>query len=132
MKPIYWIVLMGLPFLISCSAEKKLERRIRGVWTIASYQEKNVNGADGTSTNVGTITFQKDGSGSTQLSGIPWRRSEREASEFKWSVGNNTVTIISSASAFAKTWIITRNKKSSQEWRSTSRGDVQTVVLKKR
>jgi hypothetical protein len=131
MKPIHLIILLGITALVSCSAEKKLERRIRGSWTIASYEEKNINGSDGKSTNVGTMTFLKNGTGQKKLSGIPWRKSDHEATDFKWESGNNTITIYSPGSAFAKTWIITRNKKSTQEWRSTSRGDVQTVVLKR-
>lgn len=118
-------------FLVSCSAEKKLERRVRGTWTVAKYEEKNVTGPSGTSTNLGTIIFNKDKTGEKRISGITWRQTVREGSDFKWEVGDNTITIQSPSSNFAKTWIITRNKKSSQEWRSTSRGDVQTLYLKR-
>ena len=131
MKQIHLLAFVGLISLASCSAEKKLERRVRGTWTISRYEEKNVNGPSGVSTNLGSITFNKDHTGVKKISGIVWRQSAQEGSEFKWEVGNNTVTIQSPGSTFAKTWIITRNKKSTQEWRSTSRGDVQTVLMKR-
>jgi hypothetical protein len=119
-------------FFVSCSAEQKLKRRITGQWTIASYSEQNVSGNDGTSENVGTLTFERNGSGTKKITGIPWRRSLSEGSDFRWQNSANTVTIFdNNASILAKSWIITVNKKKRQEWKSTDRGNVQTLQLRK-
>jgi hypothetical protein len=118
--------------LMSCSAEQKLKRRITGEWTIASYSEQNVTGTDGTSENVGTIRFERNGRGSKKITGIPWRRSLSEGTDFRWQNSANTITIFDqNTSIFAKSWIITVNKKKRQEWKSTDRGNVQTLQLRR-
>jgi hypothetical protein len=127
-----FIILATSVLLVSCSAEQKLKRRITGQWTIASYSEQNVTGNDGTSENVGTINFERNGKGSKKITGIPWRRSLSEGTDFRWQNSANTVTIFDqSTSIFAKSWIITVNKKKRQEWKSTDRGNVQTLQLRK-
>jgi hypothetical protein len=118
--------------LVSCSAEQKLKRRITGEWTIASYTEQNVSGNDGTSENVGRISFEKNGKGTKKITGIPWRRGLTEGTDFRWQNSANTITIFDqNSSIFAKSWIITVNKKSRQEWKSTDRGNVQTLQLRR-
>jgi len=128
--PVLWILITAV-FFVSCSAEQKLKRRITGEWTIASYTEQNVNGEGGTSENSGTMTFNKDGKGVKSITGIPWRRNFSEGRDFRWQNSANTVTIFDQTSIFAKSWIITVNKKSRQEWKSTDRGNVQTLQLRR-
>jgi hypothetical protein len=124
-------IFLAATLLVSCSAEQKLKRRLTGDWTIASYTEQNLNGDDGTSENIGTMTFQKNGTGNKKVSGIPWRRNLSEGGSFRWQNSANTVTIFDQNSIFAKSWIITVNKKSKQEWKSTDRGNVQTLQLRR-
>jgi PBP1b-binding outer membrane lipoprotein LpoB len=124
-------VLISTVLLFSCSAEKKLKRRITGEWTAASYTEQNVNAEDGTSENVGTMTFYRNGKGTKNITGIPWRRNFSEGRDFRWQNSANTVTIFDQNSIFAKSWIITVNRRSRQEWKSTDRGNVQTLQLRR-
>jgi hypothetical protein len=128
--PLLTLALTAL-FLVSCSAEQKLKRRITGTWNISAYTEQNVNGDDGTTANVGTLTFFRNGRGEKSLTGIPWRVNVTEGNDFRWHNTANTVTILSENSIFAKSWIITINKKKRQEWKSTDRGNVQTIQLRR-
>ncbi|RYF92941.1 MAG: hypothetical protein EOO00_06730 [Chitinophagaceae bacterium] len=116
---------------VSCSAEQKLKRRITGEWSIASYQEQNVSGENGAAANIGTISFNRNGKGSKNISGINWRRNVSEGRDFRWQNSANTVTIFDQNSIFAKSWIITVNKRKRQEWKSTDRGNVQTIELRR-
>jgi hypothetical protein len=125
------VTLISSFFLFSCTAEQKLKRRITGEWNVASYTEQNVNGDDGTVDNVGRMSFRKNGKGFKNISGIPWRLTLNEGSEFRWQNSANTVTLFDKNSIFAKSWIITVNKKNRQEWKSTDRGNVQTLQLRK-
>jgi hypothetical protein len=126
-----FVFLLASVLLFSCSAEQKLKRRLTGDWNITSYQEQNVDGEDGTSADIGTITFNRNGTGKRNLSGISWRRNFSERGDFRWQNSASTVTIFDKSSIFAKSWIITVNKKKRQQWKSTDRGNVQTVELKR-
>lgn len=118
-------------FLVSCTAEQKLKRRITGEWSVAAYTEQNVDGEDGTVQDAGTMTFRKNGKGFKTITGIPWRRNFNEGKEFRWQNSANTVTLFDKNSIFAKSWIITLNKKNRQEWKSTDRGNIQTLQLRR-
>ncbi|RYY18213.1 MAG: hypothetical protein EOO04_24470 [Chitinophagaceae bacterium] len=124
-------LMISTVLLFSCSAEQKLKRRVTGEWNVASYTEQNVDGEDGTVDNAGTLTFYKNGKGTKNITGIPWRRNFSEGREFRWQNSANTVTLFDKSSIFAKSWIITVNKKNRQEWKSTDRGNVQTLQLRR-
>ncbi|MET0243194.1 MAG: lipocalin family protein [Flavitalea sp.] len=129
------ISLFVIPVLLimfaSCTAEKKLKRRITGQWRIESYEEQNTNGESGKIDNPGTIEFFRNGKGKKMISGIPWRSTIKEGNDFRWQNSANTITLFDQNSIFAKSWIITVNKKSRQQWRSTDRGNVQTIELRR-
>jgi hypothetical protein len=125
------ILMISTTILVSCSAENRLKRRLTGDWTITRYQEENVNGGGGTTANVGTISFSRNGRGTKNLSGIPWRQNIREGREFRWQNSAESVTIFDQNSIFAKSWIITVNKKKLQEWKSTDRGTIQVMELRR-
>ena len=124
-------ILISTVLLFSCSAEQKLKKRITGEWNVAAYTEQNVEGEDGTVDNAGTMSFYKNGKGVKNITGIPWRRNFNEGREFRWQNSANTVTLFDKNSIFAKSWIITINKKKRQEWKSTDRGNVQTLQLRR-
>jgi hypothetical protein len=124
-------ILISSLLLFSCTAEQKLKRRITGDWNVASYTEQNVDGEDGTIDNAGTMSFYKNGKGAKNITGIPWKRNFNEGREFRWQNSANTVTLFDKSSIFAKSWIITLNKKKRQEWKSTDRGNIQTLQLRR-
>ena len=124
-------LLISAMSLVSCTAEQKLKRRITGELNVAAYTEQNVDGEDGTVQDAGTMTFRKNGKGFKTITGIPWRRNFNEGKEFRWQNSANTVTLFDKNSIFAKSWIITLNKKNRQEWKSTDRGNIQTLQLRR-
>jgi len=124
-------ILISTLLLFSCSAEQKLKRRITGEWNVAAYTEQNVEGEDGTVDNAGTMSFYKNGKGVKNITGISWIRNFKEGREFRWQNSANTVTLFDKNSIFAKSWIITVNKQKRQEWKSTDRGNVQTLQLRR-
>ena len=130
-RSILAILLISTGLLVSCSAENRLKRRLTGDWTITQYQEQNVNGGGGTTANVGTMTFYRNGRGTKNLSGIPWRQNISEGRDFRWQNTAESVTIFDQNSIFAKSWIITVNKKKRQEWKSTDRGNIQVMELRR-
>ncbi len=125
------ILLVLATLMVSCSAENRLKRRLTGEWNITQYQEQNLNGGGGTTANVGTMTFFRNGRGTKNLSGIPWRQNINEGREFRWQNSDASVTIFDQNSIFAKSWIITVNKKKRQEWKSTDRGNIQVMELRR-
>jgi hypothetical protein len=130
-KLLIFQILISFVLLFSCTAEQKLKRRITGEWNVAAYTEQKVEGEDGTVDNAGTMVFYKNGKGVKNISGITWIRNFNEGQEFRWQNSANTVTLFDKNSIFAKSWIITVNKKKRQEWKSTDRGNVQTLQLRR-
>ncbi|MBK6932660.1 MAG: hypothetical protein IPH12_18090 [Saprospirales bacterium] len=54
-----------------------------------------------------------------------------DAGDFSWRNTTEEVTIISRNSYLAKSWIVMKNKRSSQVWKSTTQANVQTMELRK-
>jgi hypothetical protein len=83
----------------SCSKEKKIERTLHkkdGEWTISSvtWQKVLQSGSGqtvtmGTSTNAGTFTFEKDGSGKYNFT----IDGDNYSKSFNWTVSNETFSI---------------------------------------
>lgn len=108
---------MALISLASCSD------KIIGAWNIASYEEGTPDSKGVVLTNIGTITFDKNGSGTKDISysimGIPME----DKFPFEWKLENNVVTIEGEESELSKTWIIVESKRKSQSWKSTDGGN---------
>ena len=101
------LFLLSFLFLLTnCSKEKKLERSLHkkdGAWTISSVTWEQViqdtsgqNIAIGSSANVGTFTFDKDGSGSYSFS----INGSSYAQSFNWSVSGDVVSITKVSQTF--------------------------------
>jgi hypothetical protein len=117
--------------LTACSAEKKLHNRLVGTWEVASFNENSENSNTNLS-NIGTVSFAKDGRGSKELS-FRLRGEQTDNTPFTWSNTATTITVQSDRSQFSKAWIIIQNKKKQQLWKSTNgKGGVQEVLLKKK
>lgn len=105
--------------------------RISGTWNIQNYQS-NAQGGDGVSlSNIGTLSFNKNGSGEKKINYNFLGSTTEEETSFKWKSEDNLITIDDGQeSQFNKTWIILEDKKNYQRWRSTDgRNQVQTLVL---
>ncbi len=128
--------IIGLSLLIaslaSCSAEKRFHRRLTGTWEIVSYEQQFPTGQAERRNDLGRITFYKNGSGNNDLPALTRGvRQPEEARDFSWKSTLESVTIISRNTFLAKSWIVIRNKKKEQTWKSTTQANVQTMQLKK-
>lgn len=119
--PVLFIVVF-----VSCSP------RIVGVWKVDSF-ETITQGVDGVSArNIGTITFQKDGTGTKDLSFTILGVTKEDRAPFSWTLNNNLLTINGQDSDIAKTWIVIEDQKKLQKMKSTDGADqVQILELRK-
>jgi len=122
----FFLLSLLLVVFTSCSP------RIVGIWTVESF-ETVTQGVDGVSArNIGTITFEKDGSGTKDLSFTIFGVTKEDKAPFNWTLQNNLLTINGQDSEFAKTWIVIEDQKKSQKMKSTDGADqVQILELRK-
>ncbi|MBE0637042.1 MAG: lipocalin family protein [Bacteroidales bacterium] len=106
-------VLMILVSLASCS------EKIIGTWNIASYEESTKGKQGAVLSNIGTITFEKSGNGTKDISYSIMGILMEDKLPFTWTLEENIVTIEGEDSEFSKTWIVMENKRKSQSWKST-------------
>ncbi|MCK6692568.1 MAG: hypothetical protein L6Q97_10750 [Thermoanaerobaculia bacterium] len=125
------VFLLLLVFLASCSAERRFHRRLVGTWNIDRYEQQFTNGEKEAASNLGTITFRKNGSGIKNVTILTRGLRKPDDSDFSWKNTIDAVTIISRNSELAKTWLVMKNKRTYQQWKSTTQGTVQTMELRK-
>jgi hypothetical protein len=121
------IFILGLFFLLtSCSP------RIVGTWSVQKY-ERSTPGNEGMSvSNIGKITFDRNGSGKKDLDYSLLGVSENDKTPFEWSATEEYITIDSENSELSKTWIYIENKRTYQKWKSTDGSNsVQTLIMTK-
>lgn len=122
-----FILLLGVfAFFSSCSP------RIVGVWNVESFETVSQGNEAISAKNIGTITFQKDGTGSKDLSFTILGVRKEDKTPFNWSLNDNLLTINGQESDFVKAWIVVDNQKKYQKIKSTDGADqVQIVELRK-
>ncbi len=125
------LALITITGLASCSAEKQFHRRLVGTWNIERYEQQFANGERESASNLGTITFRKNGGGDKEINILTRGLDKRDNSDFSWKNTADAVTIISNNSDLAKTWLVMKNKKTTQQWKSTNQTTVQTMELRK-
>ncbi|MFU8843388.1 MAG: hypothetical protein ACNA7V_06225 [Bacteroidales bacterium] len=132
-----WFLFSAVVFflLTSCSAEKKLTKRLVGEWNVAKYSEQfHATGAsEVTLTNIGKLHLNKDGTGDKLINFSIMSRTVSDTLDFTWRNTEDKVTLISNdESLFAKTWLVMSNKKNEQVWSSTDdEGNSQKMELKR-
>jgi len=124
-------IFLVLTLLASCSAQKKFQRRLVGTWKIDRYEQRFANGDNEVATELGTITFRRNGSGDNDISVLTRGVRQPDNSDFSWNNTEDQVTIISRNTYIAKSWIVMRNKRKEQVWKSTTQANVQTMELSK-
>lgn len=126
MKPkILFILLIFV--LTSCS------KGIVHTWNIDKLEIIRENEKNSAYDNIGTITFNKNGSGNNNYSIV--ENDYEDKSEFKWKKYSEKDYIVikntkdSDDSMLAKSWIIVESKSKEQVWKSTD-GKQGVQVLK--
>jgi len=133
------LFLLAAVLLNGCaSATKQFSKRLRGTWQVVNYQSERPDTRSVTgSTNFGTITFNKDGSGSADNPSIfdnltSTYRGSGSRYNFRWSNTENIVVVKAEGANDSKSWIVMTNKKSQQIWKSTDGSNKVTTVELKR
>jgi len=103
---------------LSCSKEKTLERHLKGTWNIDKFS----NDEDFAFTDVGTVKFDKDGTGKYDMhyevesGGVSFEVENDES--FKWENGDKTVSITSDDGETI-VWDVDDDSKKEQKWSYT-------------
>ncbi len=127
MKAIRFTYVILIFMLTSCSA------RLIGTWNVERYQRATPGEQGMAVSNIGTITFEKNGNGTKNLDYSLLGVSKKDASPFKWSATEEFITIEGDDSELSKTWIFIENKNDYQKWQSTDGANsVQTLELVKK
>ncbi|MBS1487916.1 MAG: hypothetical protein JST43_10050 [Bacteroidetes bacterium] len=120
------VVFLAVVFLTSCA------HRMVGTWSVQRY-ENTTPGQQGVALhNIGTIQFNKNGSGEKNVSYTVLGTTHEDKTPFQWTWHEDKYVVIKSeASDFAKTWIIMTNKGKFQKWKATEGDHIQILELKK-
>lgn len=125
-KIIIGVLWMSILIFSSCS------NRLVGTWTVEKY-ETTTPGEEGISlSNIGTITFKRNGTGTKNISYAIFDVNRRDMLPFSWVVDRTFIYLESRDSDFSKTWIQIKNGNKFQKWKSTDGGNkVQILELRK-
>lgn len=134
MKKLSLLFAMTTILFVSCSKEKKLARRLDGVWNVDKI-EYSYGGISFAANDPGTIEFKKDGTGKNNLSYIDEDGDKVNDSEsFKWSNTENTVTINGNANSgmgSTQVWTVDDNSRKTQVWSYSFLGYTSTLTMTK-
>ena len=114
--------------LTSCS------KKLTGTWTIVNYQSTSGNGQNINVSNIGEITFKKKNKGEKKINYSLFENKVEDNSAFTWTKAEDgeNITITGDGSQLNKTWIILKDEKKYQKWKSTDGANtVQVLELKK-
>lgn len=111
--------------LSSCSP------KLTGTWTIGKYENAAPDEQGYSLSNIGTITFLKNGTGQKNIQYTILGTTHTDMFPFKWTQADAAVNITGDSTTFSKSWIIVTNKRNFQQWKSTNGNRVQVLELKK-
>jgi|AntDeeMinimDraft_5_1070356.scaffolds.fasta_scaffold02480_5 hypothetical protein len=130
MKFNYTLIFLSLLLFTSCAP------KIVDTWNIDRYEVINDNKNSMVSQNIGTITFEKNGSGSKNINYDVFQNNFVDKAPFNWELQDGYIKIKSGSgkdSQFNKTWIIVEDKSKSQIWKSTDgKNSIQIIELSKK
>lgn len=122
----FFILLSIMAIFSSCSP------KIVGIWKVESFQTITEGTETLAAKNIGTISFQKDGTGIKDLSFTILGVTKEDKTPFNWTLKDNLLTINGQESEFVKTWIVIESKGKYQKIKSTDgAAEVQIVELRK-
>jgi len=125
----YLLVILTITAFSNCTLEKQLI----GSWQITSFEEKSVSQESTSATNIGTMTFLNNGSGTNNIKFRVLGEESVTKNAFTWQIGDDIISLVSEEETpLSKTWIITDSGMKKQVWKSTdNQGNVQILELEK-
>ena len=130
MKKAFFSSLCAVLVLTLVSCTKNLEDRLPGTWNVTEVKSEPASGSSAsTSTNVGTMTFVADGTGSYNLTFF----GNTVNGGFAWVAADNNANVtISGFNVVAGAYTVVTNKNNKQVWqRLDSNGDKYTYTLER-
>lgn len=119
-------LLIVISFFSSCSQD------IVGTWTVEKYETMTPGQQSTSLNNIGTLTFNENGTGEKNLSYNVLGVSKNDTLPFNWIVTENYISIDGQESELDKTWIIINSSTKKQSWNATDgKNQVQILNLKK-
>lgn len=111
--------------------------KIVGSWNIDRYEIDNYKGENLSARNAGDIQINKNGTGQKNLSIKFFDRQSGQSESFRWDYKDQILRIYDvdsrQSSDFAKSWIVTTNKKKKQVWKSTDGSNsIQIIELSRK
>lgn len=123
-----------LPFLLLLFLFTACSKDIVHTWNIDKFEIIKQNGQKTGSDNIGTITFNKNGSGNKDISYTIFENEYTDKVPFKWEKNDGYILLKSSKnvenSQLTKAWIIIEDKSKKQIWKSTDgKNSIQVLEL---
>lgn len=123
----YTFTLLLLVFFLSSCSDSMVH-----TWNIDKLEIKRENGKNSTYNNIGTITFNKNGTGNNNFNII--ESDEVDTASFKWEESENHILLKAlkkeESSRLFKAWIITTRDRKKQIWKSTNgKNDIQILEI---
>lgn len=122
------LVALAVLSISSCSP------KFTGQWSIVNYESNTGKGQNIKVENIGEIIFKKNNTGVKKINYSLFENKVEDNSAFKWTKAENgeSITITGEGSQLNKTWLIVKDEKKYQKWKSTDGANtVQILELKK-
>lgn len=129
MNKIYKIMglLIVISFFSSCSHD------VIGTWTVEKYETLSPGQESTSLNNIGTLTFNENGTGIKNLNYNVLGVSKNDTLPFSWIATENYITLDGQESELDKTWIIINSSSKMQSWNATDgKNQIQILDLKKK
>lgn len=124
----------SLPFLLLLLLLAGCSKGLVHTWNIDKFEIIRENGQKTGSDNIGTITFNKNGSGDKNISYTIFENQYEDKAPFKWEKHEDYILLKTTkdadSSRLSKAWIIIEDKSKKQIWKSTDgENNIQTLEL---
>ncbi len=117
------IAVFCLMLFASCSTQ------VVGTWNVEKYSTITTGEEGPSMSNVGTMTFERNGRGVSDMSFTILGESRKDSEKFTWKEGDSHIRIINDDSDLERIWIFVETKRNSQKWMYVDR-DNQIHILK--
>lgn len=123
-----------LPFLLLLLLLTSCSGKLVHTWNIDKFEVIKENGQRTGSDNIGTITFNKNGTGNKNISYTIFGDNYSDKTPFKWEKHEGYILLKSTKngehSKLAKAWIIIKDNSKQQVWKSTDgKNSIQVLIL---
>lgn len=123
-----------LPFILLLFVLSACSPNLIHTWNIDQFEVVKENGQKTGSDNIGTITFNKDGTGNKDINYTIFENNYTDKTPFQWEKHEDYILLKATEkgkeSKLAKAWIIIKDESKKQVWRSTDgKNTVQTLKL---